>query len=55
MREYMKDNLRFSYKIGKSRPALLDEDKSILIKSFFAIKIAQTIQHIKVMANIDEA
>ena len=55
VREYMKDNLRLSYKIGKPRPALLDEDKSILIKSYFAIKIAQTIQHIKVMANIDEA
>ena len=55
VREYMKDNLRVSYKIGKSRPALLDEDKSILTKSYFAVKISQAIQHIKVMANIDEA
>ena len=55
MRENMKDNIRLSYKIRKSRPALLDEDKIILIKLYFAVKIAQTIQRIKVMSNIDEA
>ena len=35
LREYMKDNIRLSYKIGKSRSVQLDQDRYILIKSYY--------------------
>ena len=54
-RSYLKENLRLSYKIGKSRLAKVDVDKNVLIKSYFAIKISQLLSQIDFVENIDEA
>ena len=51
---YMKESLKLTYKIGKSRPVLYDYDKSMLIKSYFSIKMAKSLSQIDVIINIDE-
>ena len=55
IRQYIKDKLNLSYKIGKSRPSILEQDKNMLIKWYFSVRIAQILPRIKVIANIDEA
>ena len=52
---YIKENLRLSYKIGKSFLAKVDIDRNLLIKSYFAIKIFQLFPQIETVVNIDEA
>ena len=55
VRSYMKEELKLSYKIGKSRPALYDLDRNILLKSYFTIKVIKLLPFIDVIVNIDEA
>ena len=55
VRQYMKSNLKLSYKVGKSRPSSLDLDNTMVIKSYFADIIAQFLPRIDVIVNIDEA
>ena len=55
IRTYMKESLKLFYKIGKSRPVLYDYDRSMLIKSYFCIKVAKLFHKINVIINIDEA
>ena len=54
-RRYMKEILKPTYKIGKSRPVLYDYDKSMLIKSYSSIKVAKLLPQIDVIINIDES
>ena len=54
-RQYMKEKLCLTYKIGKSRPALLDEKKRSIIKSYFAVRVIQILPNIDIIVNIDEA
>ena len=51
----MKEKLCLTYKIGKSRPAFLDEEKRSIIKSYFAVRVTQLISSIEAIANVDEA
>ena len=37
--QYIKEKLNLSYKIGKSRPSILEQDKIMLIKWYFSVKI----------------
>ena len=55
VRRYMKESLKLTYKIGKSRPVLYDYDKSMLIKSYFSIKVVKLLPQIDVIINIDES
>ena len=51
----MKESLKLSYKIGRSRSVFYDYDRSMLIKSYFCIKVAKLLHKIDVIINIDEA
>ena len=51
----MKESLKLTYRIGKSRPVLYDYDKSMLIKSYFSIKVTKLPPRIDVIINIDES
>ena len=55
IRQYIKEKLNLSYKIGKSRPSILEQDKNMLINWYFSVRIAQILPRIKVIANIYEA
>ena len=55
VRNYLKEDLKLSYKIGKSRPALYDFDKNMILKSYFAIRVIKLLPLIDVIVNIDEA
>ena len=55
IRQYIKEKLGMSYKIGKSRPMLFDTERNMLIKWYFTVRIAHIIEGIDLIVNIDEA
>ena len=54
IRQYIKEKLGMSYKIGKSRTMLFDTERNMLIKWNFTVRIAQIIEGIDLIVNIDE-
>ena len=49
VRNYMKEELRLSYKIRNSRQVLYSLDKSMMIKSYFNIKVIKLLPFIDVL------
>ena len=54
-RQFMKEKLWLTYKVGKSRLALLNEHKHLIIKSYFAVRVAKLLPFIDIIVNVDEA
>ena len=50
----MKEEIILSYKTGKSRPALYDLDKNLLLKYYFTIKMIKLLPFIDIIVRIDE-
>ena len=51
----MREKLCLMYKIGKSRPVFLDEEKRFIIKSYYEVKVIQLLSSIEVIAKVNEA
>ena len=53
-RQFMKEKLWLTSKLGKSRPALLNEQKHLIIKSYFAVRVAKLLPFIDIIVNVYE-
>ena len=54
-RRFMKQEPWLTYKIGISRPDLFNEQKHLIIKAYFAVRIAKLLLYIDIVVNVDEA